>query len=771
MQAKSRNRSSNPNPKSLDKRIDQAILWITLGSLFMIPLLFSYFQIVAVYSELRVALLHLAAGSVAALWLWQVVLVWYQDEGKKRQSVSWDLMDWVRFNPARWTVVAVAIFVFVQVASTLLSPLPIISFFGGDDARSGYNLYDSLSLTVLLFTVAFRLRSERKLELLAYTLVISGTIAAVYGTAQHFGWDPIGENGGRVRAIASFGNTLNFGAYMVMSIPATMAVWHLRTKRPPLWMAAITLALAVQIAGIWFTGGRGPWVGAAAGILVYFAISAVLLPRRDSLRIIGASVAASVIAAIIIALPSPTGTAGLDRVLSIGDQFTREATTTTDIKAGLVGRFSIWESILKLATTWDMPREEPTANALLRPVFGVGPDMLVYAFPYVGEPQSKLSKVDHAHNIGLQTLAELGYLGLISLAAISALLLYTGFRTVVLARSAITGVNKTSILILAILPSLFGKLIEAQTGVPRVSDMAMMFALTGTAIALFEIVRALTVSDEESTQSPKSSSSTITTSRPVFVGSMLLAAVVVSAVFVTMFLGWDVRRISASRHLAINHDNPDQVIATLGWQNAQAQAPERDSLTINLSQEFMKAVDQQKANGNDDLALDGLLYARDMLLEYEKRDPFQIDAQIALAQTASKMTEWGYIEYAQEMADRHIRIVELSPNFPSLAGTAATAMASVGLHELSIEFADQAIATEATTKPWAKAWYAKGRSLYELGRDDEARPVLVTATEKEPDSDGATLAHQVLADLYRDRGDAENYEIHNEIGSRPLTGR
>ena len=104
------------------------------------------------------------------------------------------------------------------------------------------------------------------------------------------------------------------------------------------------------------------------------------------------------------------------------------------------------------------------------------------------------------------------------------------------------------------------------------------------------------------------------------------------------------------------------------------------------------------------------------------------------------MTEWGYTEYAPEMADRYIRIVELSPNFPSLAGTAATVMASVGLHELSIEYADQAIATEATTKPWAKAWYAKGRSLYELGRDDEAIPVLVTATEKEPDSDGATLS-------------------------------
>ena len=72
-----------------------------------------------------------------------------------------------------------------------------------------------------------------------------------------------------------------------------------------------------------------------------------------------------------------------------------------------------------------MPREDPTANALLRPVFGVGPDILVYAFPYVGEPQTNLAKVDHTHNIGLQTLTELGYFGLLALAAVSALLIYT----------------------------------------------------------------------------------------------------------------------------------------------------------------------------------------------------------------------------------------------------------------------------------------------------------------------------------------------------------
>jgi tetratricopeptide (TPR) repeat protein len=57
-------------------------------------------------------------------------------------------------------------------------------------------------------------------------------------------------------------------------------------------------------------------------------------------------------------------------------------------------------------------------------------------------------------------------------------------------------------------------------------------------------------------------------------------------------------------------------------------------------------------------------------------------------------------------------------------------MASLGNHERAIQYAEQAIATEATTKPWAKAWYAKGRSLFELGREEEAIEALMTANRK-----------------------------------------
>jgi tetratricopeptide (TPR) repeat protein len=769
MQARARNRARNTG-LTTDERIDQIITWIAVGTLFMIPLLFSYFKIVAVFDELRITLLHLSAGLIASLWLWQTALRLYRNGSQTRDATSWDLVRWAGKNAARWALVAVGIFTLVQLFSTLLSPLPIISFFGSDDARSGYNTYDSFSMTLLLFAIAVRFRTARQLELLAYALAGAGTVAAVYGIAQHFGWDPIGENAGNARTLASFGNTLNFGGFLVMSIPATMAVWLFRNKRPKLWMVVVALALAFQFTGVLLTGSRGATLGSATGIGVFAVIALLMFSRRDLLRIAAATIVALVISLIITALPSPQGVVAVNRALSISDGQPSSDSVSTDIGGGLSGRFSIWKSTMKLATTWDMPLEEPTVNAMLRPLFGVGPDLFVYSFPFVGAPQTNLAKVDHAHNFPLHTLIELGFLGLAALTAITTLVVIAGIRTVVRLRS-VRGINTPVLLSLAFLPALAGKLVEVQTSVPRVSDLAMMIALIGAAIAVHEYVRRSTASEEvaeEEQETRNASSTAFTAPRPAFVGSILIAAILVTGVFLTLFFSWDVRRLSASRHLAVTHDDPDILVRSYGWQDAQAQAPERDSFTVTLFEQYMRAADQQKALGNEDEAIRMLLAGRDLLLVYEKRDPFMIDAQLGLGKTVSKMTEWGYHEYAQEMSVRYIKIVRIYPYFPSLAGTAATVMASLGNHDLAIEFAEQAIATEATTKPWAKAWYAKGRSLFELGREDEAIEALMTATQKEPNSDGATLAHQILAEIYELRGDTQNAEKHDALGRRPL---
>ena len=96
-------------------------------------------------------------------------------------------------------------------------------------------------------------------------------------------------------------------------------------------------------------------------------------------------------------------------------------------------------------------------------------------------------------------------------------------------------------------------------------------------------------------------------------------------------------------------------------------------------------------------------------------------------------------------------------------------MTSVGLHKLAIEYAEMAIATEKTTKPWAKAWYAKGRSLYHLGQKEQAIIALITATEKQPGTEGAILAHKVLAEIYSELGNVELSELHKALGNTAIT--
>jgi O-antigen ligase/tetratricopeptide (TPR) repeat protein len=771
MTIRSRKFSKQTNRVTLDQRIDQAIIWITVLALVALPLFFSFFHFVSVFNEPKVVMLHLTAGLIAILWLWQIVLNRINDRSANDDGLNWDLLEWTGRNPARWALVGIAVWVFAQLASTILSPLPIISFFGGDEARSGYNLYDNLSLIVILLSVAVRFRTFKTLQILAYTLVITGTIAAAYGIAQHFGWDPIGNNGGRTRVIASFGNTLNFGGYMVMSIPATLAFTYKKFDRNRTALVIFTLALALQVSGIWFTGSRGPWVGCTASIISFFAITAVLGNKKESLKGLGILAAASVIAAIVAVIPTEQDDIGLSRVISIGNQFSSE-TSSTDIGGGLSGRFNIWESTLKMATQWELPVEEPTANKLLRPLFGVGQDIYVYAFPLVGKPQTNLSLVDHAHNYELQILAEQGFVGFLAFVSSAILLCLAVLVMVRRMRRSGNGIDTAGFLVLALSPAMIGKLVEMQSGVARISDLAMNMALLGSGIAIYEVVNRHLSSaqiDHHKTAARKPSSVNFSASNQMVITSTIVAAVLVTVVFISIFVSWDLRRLSASRTLATGYDAQTVEERARIWDKVQAKAPERESFTFTLFEKYWIAAKQQHELGNKEEALRLLNIGRDMLLAYEEHDPLELDTQTGLMKAATTMAVWGYSEFQQELANRAIKLAEANPAYPTIIGTSATALTSVGLHKLAIEYADQAIATEATTRPWSKAWYAKGRALYELGREDEAIEVLITATEKEPGAEGAILSHQILSQIYKAQGDDDRYNLHAELGQVDIT--
>ena len=135
----------NPdNKRAYGHLIDSAIILITLCTLFIIPIIFNYFQIVSVFSELKLVTLHLGAGLISILWILELTLKRQFPGSISKSSISRDLFQSTRKNPIHFALVGAAIWIFAIGTSTLLSPLTAISFFGAEDNRSGYNFYDCI---------------------------------------------------------------------------------------------------------------------------------------------------------------------------------------------------------------------------------------------------------------------------------------------------------------------------------------------------------------------------------------------------------------------------------------------------------------------------------------------------------------------------------------------------------------------------------------------------------------------------------------------------
>jgi hypothetical protein len=70
--------------------------------------------------------------------------------------------------------------------------------------------------------------------------------------------------------------------------------------------------------------------------------------------------------------------------------------------------------------------------------------------------------------------------------------------------------------------------------------------------------------------------------------------------------------------------------------------------------------------------------------------------------------------------------------------------------------------------PRTKASYAKGRALFELGREEETIAFLKIDTGKQPEWEGSLLSHQVLGQIYRLRRENELAEFHKFQGTGPI---
>ena len=144
----------------------------------------------------------------------------------------------------------------------------------------------------------------------------------------------------------------------------------------------------------------------------------------------------------------------------------------------------IWEESWGLMTDHPWFGFDSLSLPVLRSLVGYGPDMFHSTYLLVSPPGFNMfpSEMSHGHNYFVHQGVELGFLGLISGLGLFAAVLLVGGYQLLWRRKDYSIVYK--ILLIGLLATLVGRLIEQMVGVARVSDMTVFWVLLASFAAL-----------------------------------------------------------------------------------------------------------------------------------------------------------------------------------------------------------------------------------------------------------------------------------------------
>ena len=290
--------------------------------------------------------------------------------------------------------------------STIFSAQLRLSLWGSNWRSLGF----TTQLTLILFagvTFAWSAGNRGRVLMLLRAIGAGGCLAAAYGIAQYFAWDPwlparayqAGEGIYRiVRPPGTMGHADYFANYLLFVVFAGVA---LASEDRGRWRALGWCAVALGSIAVVLSGTRGALAGLAAGG-IYLAIR---LRPHLSWRAV-ATAAALVLAAFGFYL-SPAGARLRSRVHWIGE----------DIGGG--ARLYLWRDSLRFAAR--------------HPLLGSGPETFAPLFPQAQSEELARAYPDFyyesPHNLFLDTLAAQGAIGLCVLVGFIVLGLRNGTPT------------------------------------------------------------------------------------------------------------------------------------------------------------------------------------------------------------------------------------------------------------------------------------------------------------------------------------------------------
>ena len=345
---------------------------------------------------------------------------------------------WLRDHPARLVFYAAIAVLSANVISVIFSPVRSIGIWGIDPGWDTYGLYSVVSYLVFFAVMSTHIRTKAQIDRLIWVLTAASIWVSLYGIGQHFGIDPIRNDPVPVeRAGLAFGNPIFGAAYLILTVPLTLAVFMpFRSRMAPITHIWIGSGLiASQLTAIVFTVSRGPLLGFFVGVVAFFAILAWVSGWRQAARPLAIGLVAATIALIMNLLPvanAPSASEAFgERIGSIG----------TAVAGGLNSRSTIWIVSTKVyfTTPWVDTEQFPEVPELgfraLRPLVGYGPEMFGYAYPTQGNHTFTDTLASHGHNFVVHTAIELGLFGVFAYLGLIVALGIVLFRLLQIARA------------------------------------------------------------------------------------------------------------------------------------------------------------------------------------------------------------------------------------------------------------------------------------------------------------------------------------------------
>ena len=306
--------------------------------------------------------------------------------------------------------------------STGLSIAPQISWHGTYMRAHGAVM--ELCLLAVLVAQCVGLRRPAQLQRLLDTIVLAATISALYGILQHLKLDPAewGQAFLGDRVSSTQGNPIFLGAYLVLTLPLTLAC-ALQTllrstggMRNHAQAALQLLSATIQVLAIWFTGSRGPLLGIAAGCL-FMAIcqAAALNNRKALLALFGV---AGAVLLFLYALNIPNGPLEALRDRPYLGRLAHVWDTTNRTESSTQVRIETWRHAKDaLLTTPALIYADGRVDtwSRLRLLIGYGPETAGFVLPpsYRTEFHNALFS-DRAHNMLWDTLLTTGIIGAVA---------------------------------------------------------------------------------------------------------------------------------------------------------------------------------------------------------------------------------------------------------------------------------------------------------------------------------------------------------------------